>query len=159
MKTQTILVTFIILLIILNSITIFLLLKKEKRGRFPHRPDPAFMTRKLGFDEAQQQRFETMRQQHFERRDQLRNEDIRLHKEMGNMIKQGIADSTKIDSVLSLIAGNRKNFERNFYYHFLEIHSMLKPEQQQSFNDLLDIIIRRQSPPTMGPAAPPVKPE
>jgi periplasmic protein CpxP/Spy len=136
----------IVLLIAVNCVTLYLLFKKDrsKGGR----PNPAMMYKKLGLDAEQEKQFEALRRIHFQKRDSLRNEDLRLRKAMAGMITSGIKDSTSIDSITNLLAANRKEFETNFYDHFQQLRSLLRPEQQQKMNEVLETILKRQGPPS-----------
>jgi periplasmic protein CpxP/Spy len=147
MNRVTLLTTLVLLLIGVNAVTLFFLLKKREQK--DHRPNASMIFKKLDLNAEQEQQFETLRHHHFQKRDSLRNEDIRLRKVMAAMITGGIKDSLKIDSITTLLAANRKQFEVNFYNHFQKLNSLLRPEQQQKFGEVLEMIIKRQSPPAM----------
>ncbi len=145
MNKTTFLTALVLLLIGVNGVTLYLLFKKN-RGR-ERRPNPAMFYKKLGLDEQQEQQFEVLRKVHFQTRDSLKYEELRLHKVMSDMIMTGVKDSSAIDSITTLLSANRKQFETGFYYHFQKMHSLLKPDQQQKLGEVLDWIIKRQGPP------------
>ncbi|HEX4957399.1 MAG TPA: periplasmic heavy metal sensor [Lacibacter sp.] len=145
MNRTTILTLLVFLLIAVNSVTLFLLFKKSDAHE--RRPNPGMFFKKLGLDEQQEQQFEELRKAHFRKRDSLRNEDMRLRKAMAGMINNNIQDSAAVDSMTHLLAANRKQFETNFYYHFHQMRSLLRPEQQQKFGEVLEAILKRQGPP------------
>ncbi|MBS4065913.1 MAG: periplasmic heavy metal sensor [Chitinophagaceae bacterium] len=145
MNRATFLTALVLLLIAVNSVTLYLLFKKD--GSRDRRPTPAMFFKKLGLDQQQEQQFEELRKSHFQKRDSLRGEDMRLRKAMADMITNGVKDSAAIDSITNLLAANRKQFETNFYYHFQQMHSLLRPEQQQKLGEVLESILKRQGPP------------
>jgi Spy/CpxP family protein refolding chaperone len=153
MNKLGILTGLILLLIAVNSITLYLLFKKDRyRG---DRPNPAMAFKKLGLNTEQEKQFEALRHIHFQKRDSLRNEDIRLRKAMAGMITSGVRDSASIDSITNLLAANRKQFEFNFYSHFQQLHTLLRPDQQQKMREVLEVILKRQGPPPGNKQGPP----
>lgn len=153
MNRATLLTALVLLLIAVNSVTLYLLFKKhDSRDR---RPSPAMFFKKLGLDQQQEQQFEELRKSHFHKRDSLRAEDMRLRKVMADMIINVVKDSAAIDSITNLLAANRKQYETNFYYHFQQMHSLLRPEQQQKLGEVLEAILKRQGPPSGSKQGPP----
>lgn len=154
MRKQKILIVFIILLLILNSVTAFFLFQNNRRAhKGPSRPDPEFITKRLELTKEQQQQFEQMRKSHFEKRDAQRSEDQKLKELMIEMISNSVQDSSKIDSITSLLATNRKKFETETYQHFLILNSLLTTTQKEKFKEVLTQIMTRQNPP-QGPPPP-----
>lgn len=153
MSRVTILTILVLLLIAVNGVTLFFLLrKKDNRGG---RPSPALFFKKLNLDPQQEQQFETLRKNHFQIRDSLRNEEQRLRKSMTDMITSGTKNSARIDSITGSIAVIRKQFELNFYNHFQQLHSLLRPDQQQKFGEVVEMIMKRQGPPAGNRPEPP----
>lgn len=145
MNKTTFLTALVLLLIAVNSVTVYFLVKKGSSRE--HKPNPAMFYKKLGLDAEQEKQFEELRKAHFQKRDALRTEDMRLRKSMADMITNGVTDSLAIDSITDLLAANRKQFETNFYHHFQQMHSLLRPEQQQKMGEVLEAILKRQGPP------------
>jgi Spy/CpxP family protein refolding chaperone len=153
MNKAGLLTGLLLLLVAVNSVTLYLLFKKDRsRG---DRPNAAMAFKKLGLDAEQEKQFEALRHIHFQKRDSLRNEDMRLRKAMAGMITSGIKDSASIDSITNLMAANRKQFELNFYKHFQQLHSLLRPDQQQKLGEVLETIMKRQGPPPGNKHEPP----
>jgi Spy/CpxP family protein refolding chaperone len=143
MKKTSILTILVFLLLAINAITIFQLFKKNQ-GR-PRSFNPSQVFEKLQLDSIQKKQFESLRIEFFQKRDSLRSEEISIRKEMANMISTGVVDSLKIDSITQQLAAKRKEHEVYFYHHFLHLRSLLKPEQQQHFDEVLEMILKRQS--------------
>jgi Spy/CpxP family protein refolding chaperone len=155
MNKVTLLTILVIVLLIVNGITLYFQFQKPKRNRQGPPGNPVMLFKKLNLDEQQEQQFEQMRKAHFQKRDSLRSEDMRLRKAMADMITTGVNDTSKIDSITNLLALNRKQFETGFYNHFQKLYSILRPEQKKEFGTVLEELIKRQSPPERRPQGPP----
>lgn len=154
MNRTTLLTLLVVLLMAVNAVTLYLLLQKEQRR--DRRFNPSQLFEKLQLDTKQEEQFEALRKTHFQKRDSLRNEEIRLRKSMAKMLTNGITDSLQIDSITRQLAVNRRAFDLNFYNHFLQLRSLLRPEQQLHFGEVMEMILRRMGPTAGGrPAAPP----
>ncbi len=146
MSKQTILIAFIILLLLLNSVTVYFLFQNNKRTpKRTGRPDPEYIIKKLELTKEQQQQFEQLRTSHFKKRDAQRSEDQKLKELMIDMISNSVQDSSKIDSVTSLLAVNRKKFETETYQHFFNLNSILNTTQKEKFKEVLTQIMTRQN--------------
>lgn len=139
-----------------NAVTLYLLFQKDARRE--RRFNPSQLFEKLQLDAKQEEQFEALRKTHFQKRDSLRNEEMRLRKAMSAMITNGVKDSLQIDSITRQLAVNRRAFDLNFYNHFLQLRSVLRPEQQSHFGEVMDMIMRRMGPPGGGRPTPPPHP-
>ena len=155
MNRVTLLTILVIVLLVINGITLYFQFQKPRRSEMRPPGNPGMLFKKLNLDEKQEQQLEQMRKAHFKKRDSLRNEDLRLRKSMTEMITAGVTDDSKIDSITNLLAANRKQFETNFYNHFQELYSILRPEQKKDFGTVLEELIKRQSPQDRRPPGPP----
>ncbi|MBX9784821.1 MAG: periplasmic heavy metal sensor [Chitinophagaceae bacterium] len=155
MNRVTLLTILVVLLFIINSITLYFQFQKPKGRRQPPPDNPGMIFKKLNLDAQQEQQFKEMRKTHFQRRDSLKAEDMRLRKSMTEMIAAGVTDEQQIDSITNLLAANRKQFETNFYHHFQQLYSILRPEQKKDFGAVLDELLKRQKPPDRRPPGPP----
>lgn len=144
MNKVTLLTLLVVVLLIVNGISLYMLFKKHG-GRRDGAPNPRMLFAKLQLDDKQEQQFEELRKVHFKERDQLRAEDVRLRKELAAMISKEVTDSLKLDSLTSLLAANRKQFELGIYNHFRQLQLLLKPEQKPKFEQIMNEIIMRQS--------------
>ena len=158
MNRVTLLTILVIVLLVINGITLYFQFQKPRRSEMRPPGNPGMLFKKLNLDEKQEQQFEQMRKAHFKKRDSLRNEDLRLRKSMTEMITAGVTDDSKIDSITNLLATNRKQFETNFYNHFQDLYSILRPEQKKDFGTVMEELIKRQSPQDRRPPGPPHQP-
>lgn len=144
MNKVTLLTLLVVVLLIVNGISLYMLFKKHG-GRRDGAPNPRMLFAKLQLDDKQEQQFEELRKVHFKERDLLRAEDVRLRKELAAMISKEVTDSLKLDSLTSMLAANRKQFELGIYNHFRQLQLLLKPEQKPKFEQIMNEIIMRQS--------------
>lgn len=144
MNKVTLLTLLVVVLLVVNGISLYILFQKHDRRR-DGAPNPRMLFAKLQLDDKQEQQFEELRKVHFKERDLLRAEDVRIRKEIAAMISKQVTDSMKLDSLTSLLAANRKKFELGFYNHFRQLQLLLKPEQKPKFEEILNEIILRQS--------------
>jgi Spy/CpxP family protein refolding chaperone len=147
MNKTTFLTVLVFLLIAINSVSLYFLYKKS--GYRDRRPNPSMFYKKLELDAQQEVQFEELRKAHFQKRDSLRNSEMQLRKIMADMINNGVKDSTKVDSITNLLAANRKQYETNFFYHFQQMRTLLKPEQHAKFSEVLESILKRQGSPSI----------
>lgn len=146
MNRVTLLTILVIVLLIINCITLYFQFQKPKRNEQGPPGNPGMLFKKLHLNEQQEQQFEQLRKTHFEKRDSLKTEDMRLRKSMTDMIAAGVNDVSKIDSITNLLAANRKQFELNFYTHFQQLYLLLEPDQKKAFGTVLEELVKRQNP-------------
>lgn len=142
------LTTLVVLLLLLNAVTLFFLIGKKDGNR--HRPQNSgrpysdYITKKLQLDTFQQQELKQLRDEHKKELEQLRKEDKQIQEAKTQLIKNGVADSLVVDSVLSLSAGVKKKYEMAFHKHFMQIRALCKPEQLPLFYQTLDEMNKRR---------------
>ncbi|MCC7521709.1 MAG: hypothetical protein IT220_08760 [Flavobacteriaceae bacterium] len=122
-------VLIILGLLISNVILFFMLFKEHKGNEGPKN----IIINKLHFDKNQIKDYEVYIQQHRKAIDE--NEAI-MNALRSNLFEQLTyqQDSTKIDSIINIIAKQQYVAEKINYNHFLAIKHLCKPLQQQDFN-------------------------
>lgn len=122
-------VLIILGLLISNVILFFMLFKEHKGNEGPKN----IIINKLHFDKNQINDYEVYIQQHRKAIDE--NEAI-MNALRSNLFEQLTyqQDSTKIDSIINIIAKQQYVAEKINYNHFLAIKRLCKPSQQQDFN-------------------------
>ncbi len=149
MNKTTLLTVAIVLLLLLNAVTLYLLFSgrhNKHSNREGGRPDINFISHKLNFDEKQQSEFKILRDQQKTELETLRNNDKNLRDALVTSLKSGVTDSLKIDSITNLLALSRKKMELTFYKHFSQIRAICRPEQLELFNKTLDEMMKRRMP-------------
>ena len=121
-----------------------------RHGDMPpgRRPEPAgFIIEKLQLDDAQQARFQQLRNTHHKRDMELREESRNLHDALFSLLKNEAADSAKIDNLYNLISVNDRAKEQLNFNHFKELKTILKPEQQKLYQEFIEDIAKQFGPP------------
>ena len=141
----------VVLLLLLNATTLYFLFQKKVDGRRSShgggRPYSEFIIKQLKFDTVQAAQLKQLRDQHKLELDELKKQDKQLQEAKFTLLKEGVTDSLKIDSVLTLVAANKKQFEMAFHKHFMEIRSLCRPDQLDLFNKTIDEMKKRRMPP------------
>jgi len=123
---------FIILgLLISNGILAFMLINGRDKMNGPKN----IIIEKMHFDKEQIKNYELYIQQH--RKAINENEKIlnKLRSELYQQLKYQ-QDTSKVDSIISIIANQQIIAENINYNHFLEIKKLCKPSQKEAFDEL-----------------------
>ena len=129
------LIIVIIGLLVSNGILFFTLIKENSDNDGPKK----IIIDKLHFDKAQINNYEEFIQQHRQAIDE--NEAI-MNQLRSNLFEQlkYQQDTSKIDSLISIIAKQQYIAEKINYNHFLEIKRLCKPSQIKDFDELTNEI-------------------
>ena len=145
------LTTLVVLLLLLIAVTLFFLLGKKDGNK--HRPNNGgrpsyseYISKKLNFDTVQRQELKDLRTKHKQELEDLRKEDKQVQEIKTQMLKDGVTDSVRIDSILSASVIVKKKFEQAFHNHFMQLRAICKPEQITLFNQMLDEMNKRRMP-------------
>ncbi len=123
---------FVILgLLISNVIVVFLLINGRKKNDGPKR----IIIEKLHFDKEQIKNYECYIQQHRKAINQNELTMNKLRSELYQQLKYQ-KNTSKTDSIISMIANQQIIAERINYNHFLEIKQLCRLDQLNNFNDL-----------------------
>jgi len=122
-------------LLVSNGILFIRVIKEENKRGGPKE----IIIDKLHFDQAQINSYEVYIQQH--RKDIDNNEATmcRFRSSLFEQLKYP-QDSSKIDSLISVIAHQQYIIEKINYNHFLAIKKLCKSTQQEDFNELVSEI-------------------
>ena len=147
MSKTKFLTILVVLLLVVNAITLYFLmgnkpaLKKKPGG---NRSYSEYISKKLNFDTVQFQQLKELRDNHKKELDSLRKEDRQVQEAKTQMLKEGVTDSVRLDSVFTLAAANKKKFELAFHKHFMQIRALCRPDQLPLFNQTLDEMNKRR---------------
>jgi periplasmic protein CpxP/Spy len=150
---------FAIVLIALNIVLIVFMLKGPPRGRHPGgKEDGApgkFLVKKLKLTAKQEAEFNILREAHHDSIEVLISKEKKLKKSFVDGLISDAASGDE-DSILNLIAENKKQVELLTYKHFQEVKKICTSEQKVIFNDIIgDIIEKIGSPPPPPPSGDP----
>ncbi|RXK58402.1 periplasmic heavy metal sensor [Lacibacter luteus] len=151
MNKTKFLTVLVVLLLALNAVTLYFVWGKkdgEKRrpGNGGGRPYSEYISKKLNFDTVQKEQLKLLRDSHKLELDSLRKEEKTIQDVKTLLLKDGVTDSLKLDSVFTLAAANKKKFEMAFHKHFMEIRALCRPEQLELFTKMLDEMRKRRMP-------------
>ena len=147
MSKTKFLTILVVLLLILNAVTLYFLVgnkpapKKKPNGNSSY---SEYMSKKLNFDTVQFQQLKALRDNHKKELDSLRKEDRQVQEAKTQMLKEGVTDSARLDSIFTLAAANKKKFELAFHKHFMQIRALCRPDQLPLFNQTLDEMNKRR---------------
>jgi len=124
-------------LLISNGIVIFMLINGRDKMNGPKN----IIIEKMHFDKEQIKNYELYIQQH--RKAINENEKIlnKLRSELYQQLKYQ-QDTSKVDSIISIIANQQIIAENINYNHFLEIKKLCKPSQKEDFDELTNEIAK-----------------
>jgi Spy/CpxP family protein refolding chaperone len=159
MKKMTFLTISVILLLVLNAVTLFILFHMHLRnGHGPHGEDgkgPAdYIVKQLKLDEQQQHQFEDLKDQHHALTHDAEKEDERLHDLYFSMLKSDAPDKNKVDSVANLIGEQRKKLATATFDHFRQLRAICHDDQKKLFDNTIDEIARMVTGHPDGPPPP-----
>lgn len=117
----------------------------NKKGNDTERPD-AFIIRKLGFTEAQQNAYIKLRNRHHDSMITLNARGRNLRAMFFDGLKKPDVKQ-QTDSIASLIAANQKQIEEVTYYHFMQVRALCTDQQKVLFDNIIDEVLRRMSRP------------
>ena len=109
---------------------------------------------KLKFDDEQKQAMKKLGEEHREKMKTLRDDNQKLHDELFGLLKESQPDQTKADSLISLIAENRKKMDTAMFNHLTDIKNLCKTDEQRKlFGEFVDDFGKMHGtpPPMMGP--------
>lgn len=140
MRTNSLFKIIIILLLISNGFTLFLLIKP---GKPPH---PPFLSEKLGFSGDQLKKAKNIEQSHFNQMKPLDVKIEKLHEDLFLTITSN--DKRKEDSLKTTISSIILKKDELLLAHFKNIYTLCNLTQKQLFTtELKEHFSRRKHPP------------
>jgi protein CpxP len=155
MKKINFLIACIIALLVLNAATLFIIFRMHlnsapDRDHGGEKGPAEFIIRKLKLDDAQQQQFAILRDEHRHSMDRSHEEDMRLHHIYFGLIKTAQPDKAIVDSIAGLIGNQRREVALATFDHFQKLRAICRDDQKVFFDDAIDEIaesIMHQGPP------------
>jgi hypothetical protein len=140
MKTNLFFKIIIVLLIISNGFTAFLLLKK---GKPVH---PPFLSEKIGLTGEQLKKAKNIELSHFDEMKPLEVKIEKLHEEL--FLSVTSTDKRKVDSLKTAISSFILKKDELLLAHFKKIYALCNPTQKQLFiTEIKEHFSRRKHPP------------
>ena len=157
MNKMRFLTVCIILLLILNAVTLFILFHMhlgQPHGVHGGEGPAKYIIEQLKLDTRQQEQFAELRNRHHDFARKSHEEEERLHDLYFSLLKTDDPDKAKVDSVATLIGAQRKALATATFEHFRELRAICRGDQKKLFDATVDEIARMVSGPP-GPGGPP----
>ncbi len=152
----------VVVLLVVNiiSISALWLAKNEKRSGPPLRPKNGelFLKEALGLSPSQLEEIKLLRENHFQEMQALRKASDGSRRKMFEEIKAVKPDSLLLVKYAEQIGSAQAAIEKQTIHHFIDIKSVLEPEQLVKFNRTLERLLPPPPPPPGGPDRPERKP-
>jgi Spy/CpxP family protein refolding chaperone len=135
----------LVLLLLLNAITLFLLIHMHlDRAHVKHEgEDPAnFIIEQLRLDANQQKQFADLRHQHQEFSRTAHEKEKELHDAYFSLLKTDNPDKAKVDSMTTLMAAHHKELEQFTFEHFQKLRGICRGNQKKLFDETIDAIAK-----------------
>ena len=157
MKNARLYKIIILLLVIMNIATLaFMWFNRPGRERQGDKQQTAnYLIRELGLNQAQQDQYQKLRQEHRAKLNVLNERDRVLHKRFFDLLLLETADSISMEAMANAISANRKEMEILTYEHFEMITKILNPDQKKKFDKIFQDVIQMVLPPPPPPPPPP----
>lgn len=95
------------------------------------------LVHELNLDAAQQKEYAKLRAEHQEMMMTIGKNDRRLHDALFERIETGRDSDAVSDSLIGLIAGNRKQTELATFHHLSALRKLCTPAQQKRFDEIV----------------------
>ncbi|APZ46828.1 hypothetical protein BW723_11275 [Polaribacter reichenbachii] len=138
----------LVVLILLNGVLIFMLIKKPHLNR-KNNAERGFLIEQLQFSEEQQEKFKSLDNIH---RKKMLNFDQRIRKQK-DILFNSFADETKNIDSLATVAGNLEiKKELEVFHFFKSVRKICTSEQQKKFDVIINNAIKGNNsrPPVNG---------
>jgi Spy/CpxP family protein refolding chaperone len=138
----------VILLLVANAASIAMFwLSRGKNPPPPKGTPQEFLVKELKLDSKQQEQFDSLRKEHRQAADQLR-EKIKAAKEsFFDLLKQtNVSDSLK-QSTAKAVSLFTEELDLLTLNHFQKIRSLCTPEQQKKFDEIIQQVTSMMAPP------------
>lgn len=140
MKKQTILYILLIVLFISNAFFVFHHLTSQ--GDKDHKPRFS-MVEELNFNQEQQEAYNKMRSEHFDKMKSYSKRIGELKEEMYSNTGEDEVSKVFLDSVIDLIAIEEKNKDLEMYKHFRDVREICNDEQKAQLSKIINDAIKR----------------
>jgi len=134
--------TILIILILLNVLLIFILIKKPHQKKV-NQPERAFLSQQLNFSDSQTEKFKNLDKVHKEEMMDLGHQ-IRMQKDV--LFNSLSKETINIDSLANINAKLEVKKELEIYNFFKSVRKICTPEQQERFDEIINKAIRGGNP-------------
>ena len=158
MKSYKIWLVIVLVLLAINSAVLAVIwfhkrpviLQAAHNKELPHMEPKDVLINTLALTPRQQDLYTVMRNKHMLLTRKLNNENRALKDSLFANIKATKVDSTLINNITKHISNNQTQIDQATLYHFRELRSILTPNQQIKFDDIIAQVLQMMGRP--GPA-------
>ena len=124
----------LVILIVLNGVLIFMLIKKPHQNR-EHPPQRTFLTKQLQFSEKQKEVFENLDEIH---RETMMDLDEKIRKQKDVLFNSFGDDTINADSLIIKNGDLQIKKEKEVFRFFKSVRKICTPKQQEKFDEIID---------------------
>lgn len=156
MKKEKLLIIVILVLVLINSATLLMMWMNRPphppmHGKGPHKRPDKMIIEKLKLDEAQQEKFSGLKEEHHSNMVRIDDELRKIRNSYYGELKKENADSVLTDSLEKKSGQLAIEREKATFDHFLKLKALCKPEQLEDFykltEELSEIFSKPPGPP------------
>jgi len=156
MKKEKLFIIIILILVLINSATLLMMwLNRPPHppmyGHGPHKRPDKIIIEKLKLDEAQQEKFSLLKEEHHSNMVRIDDELRKTRTVYFGELKKENADKSITDSLETITAQLNIEKERATFDHFQKLKSLCKPDQLDDFYLLIDELSEIFSRPPLPP--------
>ncbi|MCK4761303.1 MAG: periplasmic heavy metal sensor [Candidatus Aminicenantes bacterium] len=121
---------------------------RDKDNRLERRARIAgFLEKELGFSREQVDKFFRLREEHFQRSEELRRQIDDLRKEMMDQLLAEKPGTARVEKLAAAMGQKMAAHEKAVFNHFVDLMAVCNAEQQVKYRALLRDILRQLAPP------------
>lgn len=155
---NTILVWSVILLMAANVVLMIFIFTSHNKQRPPGGAPADYLIKELALNEDQQNKLRSMAREHHRQAEDIKENIKDVRHQLFELLKHPENDSAG-NAAADSVAANLKKLDLLTFQHFKEVRSMLTPEQQKKFDDIIEDVLRMiaapQGPPPGNRRTPP----
>jgi periplasmic protein CpxP/Spy len=151
MVKQKIGLVLVVVLLIANSILLYLSWSRQSNPQHPRGPGSTrlFLTEQLSLTKEQQQKYNDLVQEHRHRINEI-NQQVREQKDHFFDGLATVTDSSVVDQQAANISRLEAEKDKVTFYHFQALRKILTPQQQEKFDHIIQQALRQMPPPHEG---------
>ena len=124
----------LIILIVLNGVLIYMLIKKPHLNK-EHRPQRTFLIEELQFTENQKDTFENLDKIH---RETMIDLDHKIRKQKDVLFNSFAVESINVDSLITINGNLQAKKEAEVFRFFKSVRKICTPNQQEEFDKIIN---------------------
>lgn len=154
-KSKWVIVGIVTLLLAnLASLAMFWFAPRVQQPMHPETP-AAFLTKALGLDAQQQERYQQLVKEHRAQADTIKEKIRQARRQVFALMREGHADSAAIEVASGNIAHWTKQMDFVTFSHFNSVRQLCRADQQQKFDEVIDEVMRMIGSPAPPPGTGP----